>query len=269
MLDYYSIRRVNPYLGLLQVIDLGPVRAYCDDGQNWRVRRVFDMEVHWSQYNPGDKVSRQAVKEAIDRHPSLPFPRRDNYELWLLRKSDQRPLALLRSCVWPEEMEPVTDPRWIGFAGMYAGFTVEGLARGDDPRERLVQMIRWAAFPQPVVQWFQRHEDGSGTGLDGMRVEPALQGRHLPAEEFPPLLISEHWQDEEEAALARGFHDWYAATLLAHPDLSETLRSRLESAVLRNPVPLLESYRIIPGYIDKRRLDVAMVAARMIKNNTY
>jgi hypothetical protein len=115
------------------------------------------------------------------------------------------------------------------------------------------------------VQWFQRHEDGSGTGLHGMRVEAALEGRRRPAGAFPELLISETWDTPEEVAMARGFHDWYAAALLAHPDLSEPARERLEESVIRNPVPLLNSYHLLPRVIDKKRLQVAMVAARLMK----
>jgi len=267
MLEYYSLRRLNPYLGLIQVIDLGPVRAYCDDGSNWYVRRIFDMEVHWHQYDPEDKVSRRQVQQAIAGHPGLPFPRMDRYELWLLRKSDRLPLALLRSCRWPEEMGEVSDPHWYSPGGAQAGFFVEGLGANEGHRQRLEQMIRWSAFPQPVVQWFQRHEDGSGTGFGGMRVDDSLEGRRLVAAAFPELLISENWGTEEEAAVARGFHDWYAAALLAHPDLSDPARARLEQSVIRNPVPLLNSYHLIPRMLDKRRLEVAMVAARLMKHS--
>jgi hypothetical protein len=267
MLEYYSLRRLNPYLGLIQVIDLGPVRAYCDDGNNWYVRRIFDMEVHWHQYDPEAKVSRRQVQQAIADHPELPFPRLDRYELWLLRKSDQQPLALLKSCRWAEEMGTVSDPHWYSPGGTQGDFYVEGLGAGSGHKQQLEQMIRWAAFPQPVVQWFQRHEDGSGTGLQGMRVDATLEGRRLPAEAFPELLISETWDTEEEAAMARGFHDWYAAALLAHPDLSDAARQRLERSVIRNPVPLLNNYHLLPRMIDKKRLEVAMVAARLMKNS--
>jgi len=267
MPEYYSLRRLNPYLGLIQIIDLGPVRAYCDDGSNWYVRRIFDMEVHWHQYDPEDKVSRRQVQQAIAEHPGLPFPRMDRYELWLLRRSDRLPLALLKSCRWPEEMAEVSDPRWYCPGGTQGGFFVEGLGEGGGHRQGLEQMIRSAAFPHPVVQWFERHEDGSGTGLGGMRVEASLLGRRLPSGDFPELLISENWGTVEETAMARGFHDWYAAALLAHPDLSDLARARLEQSVIRNPVPLLNSYHLIPRMLDKRRLDVAMVAARLIKHS--
>lgn len=267
MLEYYSLRRLNPYLGLIQVIDLGPVRAYCDDGINWYVRRIFDMEVHWHQYDPEAKVSRKQVQEAIAAHPSLPFPRMDRYELWLLRSTDRQPLALLKSCRWPEEMDEVSDPHWFCPSGSQANFFVEGLGADASHGQRLEQMIRWAAFPRPVVQWFLRHEDGSGTGLQGMRVDEELAGRVLPAEAFPELLISETWDTDEEQAMARGFHDWYAAALLAHPDLSDTARTRLERSVIRNPVPLLTSYRLLPRMIDRKTLEVAMVVARLMKNN--
>ena len=266
MLEYYSLRRLNPYLGLIQVIDLGPVRAYCDDGNNWFVRRIFDMEAHWHQYDPEAKVSRRRGQQAIAEHPGLPFPRRDRYELWLLRKSDLSPLALLKSCRWAEEMDTVRDPHWYGPGGVRADFYVEGQGSGHGNKQRLEQMIRWAAFPQPVVQWFERHEDGSGTGLQGMRVDATLEGRSLPREAFPELLISETWNTEEEATLARGFHDWYAAALLVHPDLSDASRQRLERSVIRNPLPLLNSYHLIPRSLDKKCLEVAMVAARLIKN---
>jgi hypothetical protein len=277
MIHYYSLRRVNPYLGMIQVIDTGAVRAYSSTGERWQPRRVFDTGQFWtaseaSHHCGFELLPRNALLAAIHERPILPFPQRDRYELWLLHRESGQPLALLRTCFWEHEREEVADPTWRPFMPGRAHFQVAFLprSRGAMPDARhcqaeLEQLINFAARPQPGTQWFLRQEDGSGLGLDGLRLDPARVGRRLPVDSFPELLVDEdHWPESWQADLVRAFHDSLAPQLLVHQRLSATTRARLEQAAQRTPQRLLDTYRMIPELLDAEGMTVAMVTARLM-----
>lgn len=277
MIHYYALRRVNPYLGMIQVIDAGSVRAYSSSGERWQPRRVFDARQfatasEASHHCGFELLPKDALLEAIHERPALPFPQQDRYELWLLHRASGQPLALLRTCFWGQEREEVTDPTWRPFMPGSAHFQVGFLprARGarPDPRHcqaELEQLVNFAARPQPSTQWFRREEDGSGLGLDGLRLDPACVGRRLAADCFPELLVDEtHWPEEWQRALVCAFHDSLAPQLLVHQRLRAPTRTRLERAAQAAPRRLLDTYRMIPELLDAEGMTVAMVTARLM-----
>lgn len=276
MIHYYALRRVNPYLGMIQVIDTGAVRAYSSSGERWQPRRVYDTQQFWtaseaSHHCGFELLPKDALLEAIRDRPALPFPQRDRHELWLLRRDSGEPLALLRTCYWEHDREEVRDPTWRPFMPGGAHFQVASLPGGRGiPNARhcqaeLEQLINFAARPQPSTQWFLRRDDGSGEGLDGLRLDPALAGRELAADRFPELLVDEGcWPEDWQRSLVHAFHDSLAPLLLVHQRLSEYTRARLERAAQRTPQRLLDTYRMIPELLDTEGMTVAMVTARLM-----
>jgi hypothetical protein len=123
----HSLRRVNPFLGVVQVIEGDGARAISLDGVDWEIqvetqspdglwgsmnagratRRYFRFGL-WSRraglwrvpVNPildiGEMLAEQeAMLTALAEHAgALPFPLSDRYELWAL-DNDAMPLALL------------------------------------------------------------------------------------------------------------------------------------------------------------------------------
>ena len=123
----HSLRRVNPFLGVVQVIEGDGARAISLDGVDWEIqvetqspdglwgsmnagratRRYFRFGL-WSRraglwrvpVNPildiGEMLAEQeAMLSALAEHAgALPFPLSDRYELWAL-DGDEMPLALL------------------------------------------------------------------------------------------------------------------------------------------------------------------------------
>lgn len=281
MIHYYALRRVNPYLGMIQVIDAGAVRAYSSTGERWQPRRVFDARQfstasEASHHCGFDLLPKDALLEAIHHRPALPFPQTDRYELWLLHRESAMPLALLRTCFWEHEREQVADPTWRPFMPGLAHFQVTFLPRSRgavaDARHcqaELEQLVNFAARPQPSTQWFRRQEDGSGEGLDGLRLDPACAGRCLPVACFPELLVDEVcWHEEWQRDLVSAFHDSLAPQLLVHQRLQDATRARLESAAQRAPGRLLDTYRMIPELLDAEGMTVAMVTARLMGSGT-
>ena len=89
-------------------------------------------------------------------------------------------------------------------------------------------------------------------------------GRRLKRDDFPELLISTEWDDEVQRGLVDDYHNWYAASLLAHQNLSRATRERLEKAACKRPKNLLISYPLIPEIIDEEAIEVALVSAKLM-----
>lgn len=270
--QYYSQRRLNPYLGVIQVVDLGEARAYSATGKGWQLRLVREDESDrlagvWDEAGGLRAVHEQApLIRALRARPALPFPAGDRYELWLLRKDSGLPLALLQSRRWARDMDTVTDPTWRPFLPGDNSFTATSLGgKAAQGRQYLERQINQAVNPLPYAQWFERHADGSGTGYQGLRVPEDWVGRRLPAEVFPELLVDESWAAPEEAALVEDFHNWIAPRLLAHQNLSRATRARLERAACRRPRALLESYPMIPEVLDRDSIKVALVEGKLMQ----
>lgn len=277
--QYYSQRQLCPYRGMLHVIDVGHALAYTLDGEQWRAR-LRSREGLWPVggwldaalvFSPADSA---ALMEAVDRRPPLPFPQADRVELWLLNKTTGRPLALLQTRRTASAADPPADAVWWPFLLGDMDFQAECLRAHDRARpsrawpvahrDVLARQVNAAARPYPRAQWFVRTRDGGGRGLDGLRLPAAFCGRTLGKEAFPELLVDEDWSGPTERALVREYHDWHAAALLTHLDLKRATRERLEAAACRRPEKLLEVFRLIPEFVDRTRLEIALVKARLM-----
>jgi len=279
---YYGVRRLGPYLGVIQVIDVGDACAYSVNGRCWRIRQQTAAgRFRWGATLISDETLDQAtlvgaddLVEALRRKPPVPFPVRDRFELWLLNKKTRKPLALLKTRYKAIDMEQVTDPHWRPFTLTDTAFispTLERVEAGKiqrgwkvPHRDQLERMINDASRPLPVAQWIIRQPDGSGIGQGGLRVEPDDIDRTFEADDFPELLISQDWEDETARGLVNDYHEWNAAMLLAHQNLSHETRRRLEKAACRRPQTLLVSYPLIPEIIDQDAIDVALVSAKLM-----
>ncbi|HQU16111.1 MAG: hypothetical protein B7Z66_08845 [Chromatiales bacterium 21-64-14] len=274
--DYYAIRRMNPYLGVLQVVDTGEARAYSSNGRRWQVRNVEGTG--WREAagaEDGDDAGLSAhsdapedIMAALERRPPIPFRFGDRYELWLLHRETLAPLALLQSRRWRYEVEPVRDPTWRPFMLGDAGFPAPAIGSvSNSARHRglLERQVNLAARPRPVAQWFERHTDGSGTGLSGLRVGEERVGRRIAAPDFPELLVDERWETELQGQLVAEYHHWNAPLLLTHQNLARATRVRLEEAARRSPRRLLDIWPLIPEVLDSDAMRVALVAARLMR----
>lgn len=282
MNPYYGVRRLGPYLGVIQVIDVGDACAYSTDGRTWRVRQqttsgTFRWGVTQVSEDGVDRtriVNADNLVEALQNHPPVPFPIRDRYELWLLNNKTREPLALLRTRYQAREMEAVGDPHWRPFMLTDTGFVSPTLEEQErvtplrgwktPHRDQLESQVNQASRPYPAAQWFERQADGSGIGVQGLRLQDDEVGRRLPAAVFPELLISESWDDPVQRGLVADYHDWYAGWLLAHQNLTHSTRRRLETAACKRPQRLLSAYPLIPEVLDAEAIEVALVSAKLM-----
>jgi hypothetical protein len=271
---YYSLRRLSPYQGTVQVVDLPGFRAMSPDGITWQVRVQsryprFAGRAVWRADGSGNLIETDRMRaffDAMRAAPPLPFPLADRQELWLLDGREQAPLALLASSLERAAPPPTLSPQWrAALAGddsfvsrtFSSGNTVSLIAH----RELVSRCVQKAAGARLQAQWFVRAEDGSGTGLGGSG--DALRGRRLVREAFPELLVSEHWETEAERGLLRDYHDWLAPGLLTHSNLTRGTRDRLEQAACRQAEKLYHLRQLLPEVLNPDLVKVAMVEAVM------
>lgn len=284
---YYSLRRFCPYLGVIQVVDVGEASAFSTNGKTWQIRtQTATGRFRWGgavvEREDGCVVqgdATQALVHALSKRPELPFPLADRYELWLLHKESLLPLALLKTRHEYDGISGSIDPAWYPFLREDNSFVSDTLTREDEkqhPRawrvahkDQLERIIHDASRPMPIAQWFHRHKDGSGKGMKGLRVIEALQGRELPLDAFPELLVDERWEQERERLVIQDFHDWNAGRLLAHQSLKLGTRARLEVAACGRPETVLENYAMYPEMVDAVALEVALVSARLMKSAAH
>lgn len=277
--QYYSVRQFSPYRGVLQVVDLGPVSAHSPDGVHWDIRYrhasgKFWPAGRWSAEGANALIDfpyRDVLLQAIASRPAFPFPFADAFEFWLLDKASQSPLALLAS---RREAPPdIMTTHWYPFQFEDTAFSASCLVERDRQRspkawavphrDILEAQVNRAARPAPAAQWFQRRADGSGVGLKGVRIESRFESRNLSKAAFPELLVRKNWTEELEIQLVREYHAWNAPLLLVHTNLSKTTRRWLERAAILHAERLMNVFRLIPEFVDRGSLEVALVAARL------
>lgn len=268
---YYSLRRMPPYQGTVQLIEAGSCRAVSNDGLNWQLqirtpgtRRI--IQAVWRRGDTGfigNEVARPIV-EALENAPPTPFPMRDNVELWLLG-DDGLPLALLRTVTINPPLH-IAETVWKPGMGTGGPFHSRGLATASagssvTASQVLARIVRAASGARPRSQWFWRWPDGNGWGLGGQGLLPGEEGRELDAELFPELLLRERWENESHAQLVSEYHDWLAPGLLTHSNLSGATRARLERAAARQAERFYAVRQLLPEVVNRDLVDAAFVEA--------
>ncbi len=252
---FFSVRRLNPFQGTLQVVQGEQARAFSLDGARWQVqlltekpladppwggigrplhrqRRYFAYGV-WSARDgmkrvPVDPVvgdpSRHpalpAMLERLERLPEPPFPARDRFELWLLAEGDGEPLALIASRTHPPEPAPPPALDWWPVSTEDTAFHSESLAAAGDtppgtPHWQVLAEQVRRRVGQPVRAQWFRRE-ADGSGK-------GMEGVHLAA----------GWVGRRLPATA------FPATLLAPGGWPDALQQRLVAEFTDWLAPLL------------------------------
>jgi len=291
MVDCYSQRMLNPFHGIVNVVETEDADAVCRDGVHWelyvhggfetaevdgRLREIELPDVKFGRWSAADGLRRAPARLTMDyqeldaagshllevvkaRAGELPFPLRDHLELWLLH-GDDMPVALLNSAVNLATREHEPNLQWR------PGQVANGKFHPDDDdgsAGRLATRVNSAAGRPPRAQWFRREADGGGVGLDGFALDDALVARTLPREVFPELLLREVWPDPEDTSLARAFIEWQAPVLLQLQTLGSDTRARLEHAARRWARAVAKYHRLYPETVEEEQVTAALVEARM------
>lgn len=275
----YSQRMMAPFSGLVQIAESKQARALTMDGKNWEFQHIHIMLSNEGQ--PGkhyrrryshaltvDRDGLEAIVRRAENHDtelddslkqlavylakaSFPFPSNDRYEYWLLDKKDNSPLALIFSCSDAEQMSTFpAKNEWTALPAAVMPVELSDAEKQDKQRPvniRVEQMVnaRAGGF-NARAKWFQRNADET--------------------DEFPPLLLSEKWDDEAEADLCRRYLSRQSPRLLLLQHLQEEDRRRLEILAKSHALEVERFHRFYPEVVDQNMINAALVEARLRKN---
>jgi hypothetical protein len=284
----YAIRRVNPFLGVLQVIKTSGGRAISSNGVVWEIDLRTERSGAWGSLNQGIKGAAYyrfglwSADEGLINRPLaphldggelktqcdyliecvqarlqyIPFKLIDNYELWLFDRQDKRPVALLASLApgsKPLSPEPKYWKSCLGANGVASQY------RYAESRA-LESLIKQTASTNICKYWVKRDDDGSGV------VERNDQSFKLNY--FPPFLIAEEWSNDEELSLVSEYIAWVAPSLLTLQSLSSTERDRLEHSLNIQAVSVEHHWHLYPEINDEKKLKAARVQCRLQKTSS-
>ena len=299
--DCFAVLRLNPFLGVAEVVDIGVARALSVDGVTWqiqvrterpirswgslglttRARRYYRFG-YWSQAHG---LARSPVNPELDVNSMLtawrqlstvlpgclsrlPFPLADRYERWLLDR-ERRPLALLASVVEGRHLAQTVAAQWRVATPVEGGFDA-GIGEQQGPPDVGNWPPHWGGEllekrvreAACTCQWILRGGDGRGSAVD------SATGRAVADDDwdkamFPQLTVRECWRDCDVESLVAQWVAWLAPRLLTLQELDDQTRARLESAACARPLLVEDLYRLYPRIIDQETVNSARVEARL------
>jgi hypothetical protein len=277
----YARRLLSPYIGLVQVIEFGDARALSLDGRHWAIQYTPVGSTSLRARSPasaprlqiypvatidGARLQTHALHPFLDRDlvgaavavlaeavagARLPFAAVDSFEYWLLDGRDERPLALIHSCIRKSETRGRPPrPAWVAMPAAQLDVSSPGTGHaGYVPpvNYRLQKLIGQGAGPRPRAAWFHREsvtDDG-----------------------FPPCLIREDWDDAEAADLCERYQRRLAPRLLMLQGLPPDIRERLEREARAHAFDVERFHPLYPDIVDRGLINAARVEARLRRNS--
>lgn len=294
---HYAVRRVNPFEGVLQVVETHHARAYSPNGRIWQIQVLAQRPDHtwrsfghvapieqffnfglWDAQDGMQKVPANPVMDigamtaAADGLAGtlrtllehLPFPLIDAYECWAC-DCHANPVALLASTEERSRLNELRPGRWQATRLANHGFISPSLiARGIPahgelgPRQHAEQLERQVRQLGQHKVWYRRRADGSGE-----RVGAAGDGTAATAADFPPLGLKTDWEDPQASELATDYLAWQAPRLLMLQAINDEQRAWLETHACRQAIELAAHYRLIPRILDHPAVEAARVEAKL------
>lgn len=171
-LECYSIRRLSPFQGVLQVVKTRDARALSRDGRSWHIQvrceirrprwggnpenvTVYRRFVAFALWSSRGDLTRLPIDPTLDRSRlekmserlmvvlrevarQLPLSRCDSVELWLLDAKEKLPLALLGSALEGRTLPRFRRLEWIPSPPGDRSFVAHSL-RGNETNSSLAQ----------------------------------------------------------------------------------------------------------------------------------
>lgn len=296
----YAQRLLNPFRGVMNIIECHGAEAVTTDGLHWDIyvrdtdlvediansNRIQTSDIRYGSWSDKDGLTRGAIFPSDDfkvlehrgaivyehllrHHQDVPFPLRDNIELWLLDTEGQ-PLALLNSVVKEEDIELDCHIDWRAGIECRKHFKtpvmmefIETVSAETSAGEYLTGYINALAGETPRAQWFLRNRDGSGEGLGGINLKAGMEKRHLPAGAFSRYFLREDLDSPAHCRLIQDFLAWQAPCLLLLQDLAPAVRQGLEQQAAARALGVDKHYRLYPDIRDEALVNAARVEAAL------
>jgi len=275
MITAYSQRLSPPFSGQAQIAESDRARAITLDGRMWEIHfmrgpsgsgtqgymrhersfvRVAHVSESWIHRISGEgPQEREEVDERILElatfiaDATLPFPVVDHHEYWLLDAQDDSPLALIFSCVNPDQRSTFPEhPEWTALpaAVMPIKRSEKELANGEPPvNYKVERLVAERAGYRPKAKWFHRET-------------------HNP-DDFPPMLLREDWADPHAQELCQRYVQRQSPRLLMLHGLEHKNRLRLEQAASEHALEVARFYPMYPEIADPELMNSVRVEARM------
>lgn len=283
----YAIRRVNPFLGVLQVVDTGGGRGVSANGVVWDIKIRAERQAAWGSLNQNstqaawyryglwsqqDGLVTRPLASHLDggyfahqcrllidgirgRLEQQPFTLQDNRELWLFDHHGLQPLALLASAR-PGHTLPSPEPKYWSSCIGANGVTSQ---RRHPFAGKLEALVKQRAGFNVCKHWITRQDDGSGIIETG--------NIRLEAEIFPAYLLTEDWPDAEHSRLVCDYIEWISPSLLTLQHLNPSERARLEQNLRVQAESVEHHWHLYPEIIDKDCIKAARVQCRLYNAN--
>lgn len=279
----YAVRRLNPFRGVVRVLDLGEARALSVDAANWELQVKVERPIGWGSLNLGrtetlySRYGAWSAAEGLASYPVHPtlerrrvhrlaedlvaalaacgdeFPLTDRFEHWLLDRLTDMPLALQAAAAAPPASHVALH--WRSAPNEEPLF-------GRERREAVDGLVRRRGA---TSAWFERQADGGGVKVLGVTEgNPRGTGETpIPAGTFPELLLDERWP-AGDAPTITAYLDWLAPRLLMLP-LAPATRARLERAAASQPDAVAHFHRLYPAVVDAQLMNSLRVQARLVQ----
>lgn len=304
----FSVRRLNPFLGVVQIVQTSDSRAISVSGIDWEIqilaerpndtwgapspvkpKRQFLRFGVWNRIDgltgvPANpllnltqmiKAADRIIEILVIESERIPFPVNDKTELWLLDDKDQMPLALLASSTEATSISSHVVARWICSNKEFPSLQLHRQSKiqpesvNPNPNKSYLETIVHRRARQNVQRWFKRDVDGGGSSLICVSEhQSAAETRRLPAEAFPSLLLNSAWNDPLPQAVVSDYHAWLSPYLLTLQSLPDDLRVTLERKAVEQALAVNACWRLYPKIIDRKMIDTARVEARLRRSRS-
>jgi hypothetical protein len=261
MYNTYSQKLGPPYSGQVQIVESGTYRAITLDGLTWEVQFVNRVHVRVTTVTQEEIKARSkktgTTGEESDPHldelidfladVTLPFQANDHFEYWALDKDNQTPLAMIFSCPKPELKSRFPKyPDWTSLPDsvMPITKTEEEIAAKMAPvNYRFERLIAERSGLNRQGRWYDRrdHDDSH----------------------FPRLLVTQDWENDEDASLCKRYIERQAPRLLMLQGLPSAVREQLEQNSKPNAMEVARFYKLYPEIIDTDLINTLRVQARI------
>ena len=289
----YAIRQLNPFSGVLQVLETDLARAFSNNGVLWRIQVVGDRPEHtwrstdrqvqqqffnWGLWSAAEGLHRVSANPLLDigamqraaapllaqlpqRQQALPFPLTDRFEYWAC-DYQSRPVALIASTASAQYAKGSPDTAWhathlADHSFESAALTAAGRPNRDGycPRAHAEYLESAVRHRAQARFWFERSADGSGRRLDN--------GLTLDAGAFPALGLETAWDEPLVSGLVEDYLCWQAPLLLLLPLPDTAQRARLEEQARARAELVADLYRLYPRVVRPELIEQARVEARL------
>lgn len=297
----YSQRMLNPFRGVMNIIETGCADAVTTDGVHWTLYlrdealqgmandgrmdiEVLDIRFGiWSktkglkrapllntmEYKAVQKAGYELLEVVKQYSGQIPFALADRFELWLLDKYMDEPLALVDSKCYASDITTTEHIPWTTGIFCRKNFHSEFLASQNildskiNHAEWLKQQVNNATGHQPRVQWFYRDTSRNGIGLACSQKNKILEGRIVNKWQFPKFLVNHKWLDAPLTIVIDEYLAWQAPWLLLLEHMSDSIRGQLEKLACKQALQVEALQHLYPKTINHQCITTARIEARL------